>query len=176
MKILLFMLLFLALSSAADGQLIRFTTPAMTAFISYDPDRDEDFSPMVFMTFLITAALSCVLIGAGIALFLFILLIMFGVVSMGIISSSVIVAIGRRSISKGFKTLLLLSGAATGSLVGMVFFYVINNLFLHRLSGGMASFIGFISGIGGGMLLGLAVYKLLRWSISRMKQRYGFGQ
>lgn len=119
-----------------------------------------DFSPMQFFFVLILLGLILLCIGASIILIVLGLLFIFGLVSFGIVSASVIVGINRRSVEKGFKTFLILSLTIGGLLVGGTSFWILNKI-VHWWTDIFAIFIGSVTGLLTGLGLGfLACYVL----------------
>lgn len=90
-----------------------------------------------------------VCVGVGIVLSTLILLLLFGLISAGILSASVMIGLNKKSFSTGFRTFIFSFGCIFGTLSGIVFF-----LFLHKVSHWwtmnetllMGSFAGLLSG------------------------------
>src|SRR5437868_385036 len=64
----------------------------------------DDFSPGLLFFALIGLCLICLSIGVGTALTVIGLLVLFGLISAGILSTSIIVGLNKKSFAKGFKT------------------------------------------------------------------------
>lgn len=103
-------------------------------------------------------------VGAAIAISALILLIIFGLISAGILSASVMSGIYKRSFAAGFKTFIYASGCIFGTLSGIVFFVFLNKV-SHWWPMNEALLVGSMSGLAGGFLISLLVfYTVRKWS------------
>ncbi len=90
-----------------------------------------------------------VCVGVGIVISTLILLLLFGLISTGILSASVMIGLNKKSFTKGFRAFIFSFGCVFGTLSGIGFF-----LFLHKVSRWwtmnetllMGSFAGLLSG------------------------------
>jgi len=92
-------------------------------------------------------------------------------ISAGIISTSVIVGLQQRSITKGFKTLFL-SSAILGSSIVSVIFCIFLNAVYDWSSNNMAILIGLVLGIILGTGLGLLAFKAMAGLIRFLMSKY----
>jgi len=124
------------------------------------PDDEFNLFLLVFAIAFFSLILGAVIVGsiatAGLLLFLFTL------VSVGILSTSVIVGLYKRSFFAGFKTLLVIVCGLGGAIGGVSIMWLVNRLFTLRLSHAVTLGSGALGGLTGGMLLGLCVYGIIR--------------
>ena len=125
---------------------------------------------MVFLL-LIGLIIACILIGIGIIIGLAALFILFVLVSLGVISTSVYVGLYQRSFQKGFKVLILLTTTLSAMAVGMVGLVVLNQI-QHWFSLATALGIGAVSGMVAGVLLGLLIHAVVRKVSSVLYLKY----
>lgn len=173
------LILFLLACSLVNGQksdtLIQTVSPVKshlpTTNTSGDNYAEDDFSPGMLFFALAGISMVFICIGFGIAIAAVGFLLVFGLISIGILSTSVIVGLNKRSFTKGFKTLLMLSASIGGLGVGIGALYLINRLFDLHLSLNSAVLIGAVSGIIGGVIVGQLFYVILRRLSNYFKQR-----
>lgn len=137
------------------------------------PEGDSnDFSPGLLFFALIGLAFILICVGMGIVLTIFLLLIAFGLISAGIISTSVVIGISRNSFSSGFKVLLVSFFTLGGFLAGLAGFWIVNRI-SHWWNDQTALLVGAISGVIAGLILGVfsfyVIRKLTLWFIRRLK-------
>ena len=118
----------------------------------------------VFLFILIAVVVLCICIGIGIVFALMFLFALFALVSLGIISTSILVGVQQRSYSKGFKSFILLSATLLGAGVGGMGMIFINR-FLHL---NLIPLHGWLSGIAIGLVAGLILSKLILITINRL--------
>lgn len=114
--------------------------------ISYGQDSDN-ISIIGFML---------VCIGIGVALTLLGVLIIVGLISFGVISTSVLVGLQQKSFLKGFKTFLMLAATIGGVFIGGAGFWLLNK-FAHWWSEKFALLSGSVLGFLSGLILGFLV-------------------
>jgi hypothetical protein len=131
----------------------------------------DDFSPGIFVGALIGIVFIIICVGIGIALTIIVLLIIFGLISFGVLSASVLVGLINKSFAKGFKTLLVSSSAIGGLILitfGLWFFKLYySHLWIAQISIALGAILGLISGLIFGLL---AYYVLQRLTTFLMKQ------
>ena len=88
--------------------------------------EDNDFSPMLAAFALFGFALILFSIGAGFAFAIIVLLAVIALISLGTLSASIIVGVHKKSLTKAFKTFVILSSTIGGTLSCMSFFRLIN--------------------------------------------------
>jgi hypothetical protein len=136
---------------------------------------EDDFSPGMLFFALLGLGSVCILVGTGIALGTAGLLLTFALASAGILSTSVVVAMRKKSATKGFKTFLYLSTAMGGVVVASAGLYLINRFFDLQLAAPTALLIGALSGLAGGILLGHLLYFMLIKLNTYFRQRLKVG-
>lgn len=120
---------------------------------------------------LIGLIIACILIGVGVVIGLAALFILFVLVSLGVISTSVYVGLYQRSFQKGFKVLILLTTTLSAMAVGMTGLVVVNHI-QHWFSPITALGIGAVSGVAAGILLGLLIHAVIRKVSSVLYLKY----
>src|SRR5688500_10864427 len=97
-------------------------------------EADEEFN--LFLFALATAFISIMIGGAIIGAFAatLALLSLFGLVSLGILSVSVVTGLYDRSFKTGFKTFLIIAGGLGGTVFGTAAFWLIVKLFEFKFS------------------------------------------
>lgn len=114
----------------------------------------------------------CMLIGIIIALFF--LLILFGLITLGTLSISVMVGIHKQSFTRGFKFFVLVFSSILFSILGLFSFWVLNRTvywwseFQAIVIGGV---IGLVSGLCTGFVLLYVIRKLLAVLKLKLEQR-----
>lgn len=133
-------------------------------------DETDDFSPGLFFFACIGVAIVLCSVGIGIAMIAFFLIVLFGLVTLGVLSTSIIVGINKKSFSKGFKTFIILLSTICGSLICGLIFFGINEYFLWwtRMN---SILIGLTSGLFGGLLFGMSAYYIMRYLTNYFKQK-----
>lgn len=138
-------------------------------FYLIDSFRNEDdfIATLLLMGSLVFLALAVISILLGLLFIVTIILL----ISAGIISTSVIVGLQQRSITKGFKTLFL-SSAIVGSSIVSVIFCIFLNAVYDWSSNNMAMLIGLVLGIILGTGLGLLAFKAMAGLIRFLTSKY----
>jgi hypothetical protein len=126
----------------------------------------DDLSPM--QLFFVLILLGVILLGIGLTIL--ILFIVFGLVSAGILSTSIIVGLNKKSFTKGFKTFILIVSTITGLLVGCFSFVVIHKI-NHWWTIKESIISGAISGLLGGFVFGLLLFYILRRLTTYFRQK-----
>jgi len=130
--------------------------------------NDDDFiATLLLMGSLVFLALAVISILLGLLFIVTIILL----ISAGIISTSVIVGLQQRSITKGFKTLFL-SSAILGSSIVSVIFCIFLNAVYDWSSNNMAILMGLVLGIILGTGLGLLAFKAMAGLIRFLMSKY----
>jgi len=132
------------------------------------PPDDMPFSLVVAIIFLSVSA-GAMIIGAIAAIL--VLCIVFGMTSAGIISTAVIVALYKKSVSAGFRILFILTSSVCGIVVGITGLYLINRLFELHLSRVLIAWSGLAGGLVGGILLALVIIGIIRAMIGYFRNK-----
>ncbi|MNG54192.1 hypothetical protein D3C87_453220 [compost metagenome] len=138
-------------------------------FYLIDSFRNDDnfIATLLLIGSLVFLALAVISILLGLLFIVTIILL----ISAGIISTSVIVGLQQRSITKGFKTLFL-SSAILGSSIVSVIFCIFLNAVYDWSSNNMAILIGLVLGIILGTGLGLLAFKAMAGLIRFLMSKY----
>ncbi|PUV26143.1 hypothetical protein [Sphingobacterium athyrii] len=130
--------------------------------------NDDDFlAVLLLMGSFVFLALTVISILLGLLFVATIILL----ISAGIISTSVIVGLQQRSVTKGFKTLFL-SSAIVGSTIVSVIFCIFLNAVYDWHSNNMAILIGIGLGIVLGIGLGLLAFKAMTGLVRFLTNKY----
>lgn len=131
-------------------------------------DSDDDF---LVILLLMGALFFLIALIIGVVICLIVIAILIGLVGVGIISTSVLTGLYKRSISTGFKTFFVLSSILGSTIVSVVFFWFINTI-KNWWSTDLAIVTGIGSGIISGWLLGLLLFVTLRKMMKFIKTKY----
>jgi len=137
---------------------------------SMEYDESDDFSPGLFFFAMIGFVFILVCVGAGIVLTVLGLLIIFGLVSFGILSTSIIVGLNKKSFAKGFKTFIILASTIGGLLFCGVGFWFLN-IIVHWWTTQTAIITGATFGLIAGFAFGLSAYYILQRLTTYFKQK-----
>jgi hypothetical protein len=102
-----------------------------------------------------------VFVTLGIVLTVIGLLLLFGLISIGILSASIIVGLNKKSFAKGFKTFLVSSSIIGALIICSFSFYVLNKV-VHWWTTGTAASIGLIVGLISGITFGLTAFYVIQ--------------
>jgi len=151
------------------------TTQASVAPISGSSSaanaNDDDFTAFLIMCMSCFLAImaGAVVVGAGITLLLAMLLTAF--VAAGIISTSLLVGIYTKSIKAGFKTLVVILSAIGGVVIGSIGLLLMVKIFHLHLSIQTALFTGSLGGLGGGILTGFIIYRVIMYTLQYARKK-----
>jgi len=133
---------------------------------SYTADDDMPFAIVVAAMLLGVAAASA-FIALGLAALATIL------ITMGIISASLLVGFYTKSVKAGFKTLVVIASAVGGAVIGGVGLFLIVKFFHLHLSYQSALVTGSLSGLGGGILTGFIIYRVIIYMLQYARKKLG---
>ena len=172
----IFITLFFALSAAKcqipdSSKQLQKSFQTDSTNISKDNFRDDDFSPGLLFFALVAVILVFVCIGMGVAVVVIGLLIVFAFVSLGLLSTSVIIGLNKKSFTAGFKTFLTLSISLCGLGIGIGILYLFNKIFQLHFTNISIMSIGAIGGLLSGILLAQLVYIIIKRLTIYFKQR-----
>ena len=132
--------------------------------------QEEDFTPGLFLFGLLAIVFMFICVGVGIVLAVIGLLILFGFVMLGILSTSIFVGLYNKSLAQGFKTFLVSVTAVGGLLVGAIGFGLFNKI-VHWFTTPTSICIGSFAGLLTGFLLGLVLFYVLQKLIAFLKDK-----
>lgn len=124
-----------------------------------EPDEAMDLFLLVTGSLFVATMFGAAIIGAF--LVALVVLLFAGLFIFGIVSTSIIVGLYKRSAFAGIKSFLLLLFGLTCPFAGWILFSFFNKLLPLNFSSQQASFIGLASGLVGGLLLALITGRLL---------------
>ena len=102
-----------------------------------------------------------ILIGAGIVVTVLTLFILFGLITTGVLSVSVMVGLNKKSFMTGFKTFVITCSTVFSAMIMALSFFIYNKI-VHWWSGEKAALIGVSIGLLAGFLLGNLVMVIVR--------------
>ncbi len=111
---------------------------------------------LIFISFMIGGAI----VGAFIATLVLVGLLLLA--ATGVLSTSIIVGLYKRSFAAGFRTFLLIICGAGGIIAGAGGFLLINHFFHLHVTRTTAAWSGAAGGLLGGLLLGLSMFAVIR--------------
>jgi hypothetical protein len=137
-----------------------------------DSPADDDFSPGLFAGVLIMLLifLAMLVVLGLLALGLFLLL--FALVTLGLISSSVVYGVTCRRPSAALQALVVQAGALAGTVLGAVVFWTGDWLFKLALAWQVKLLAGAAIGLACGILLGLLINFLVRRLYGYVSRRW----
>lgn len=135
-------------------------------------EDEGDFAPGLLMMVLLMLGLILVCMGVGAVVAGFLLFTIFGLVSFGLLSVSILVGLHKRSFTKGFRTFLVSFSAFCGLLSLGTGFALLNKV-LHWWTTGTALIAGSAIGLLAGLGFGLMVHYLLQRLITYFSTKSG---
>ncbi|HVA99540.1 MAG TPA: hypothetical protein VNG53_11655 [Bacteroidia bacterium] len=154
---------------------VKIITSAQTDTIATEKssaayDESGDFSPGLFFFAMIGLVFLLTCVGTGIVLTVLGLLILFGLVSFGILSTSIIVGLNKKSFAKGFKTFIVLISTIGGLLFCVAVFWLYNKI-VHWWTLQTTIIIGSTFGLLAGLAFGLLAFYVLQRLTTYFKQK-----
>ncbi|OPC09732.1 hypothetical protein BAY01_12190 [Elizabethkingia miricola] len=107
----------------------------------------------------------------GIILGLLLILIVIFLISAGIISTSLLVGLQQKSLSKGFKTFFI-SVSILGSTIASVILFLFINTVKNWWQTDTAIIAGIVSGIASGWILGVIMFTASKKLVMFLKNKY----
>jgi hypothetical protein len=138
-------------------------TSSVSSQIDTYSETEEDFAPGLLFTALFALGFVLVCIGAGIFLATLVLLAVFGLVMLGVLSTSIIIGLNKKSFEKGSKTFIVLTSTIGGLLIGGTGFWLLNKVvhwWTPQTSILIGAGLGFLIGIGLGFLVFIILQRL----------------
>lgn len=164
-------LIFTAISKPVPAQITDILTvaqvtaqtgnPASAGSTGEEIPPDDDFVIALLLFACLAGVFILACIGAGMILTLFVLFVLFGLTTAGMLSVAVLVGIHKRSFTSGFKTLLVTATTIGGLVLGIVVFWIMNRI-SHWWPLMTTLTAGAISGLLGGLLLGLLAFYTIK--------------
>ncbi len=145
-------------------------TDTLTSATEHSKNADDDFSPAVFFFFMACVGAVLICVGTGIAATIFGILIIFGFVSFGVLSASVIVGLNKKSFAKGFKTFVILFSTGSSVIIGTIVMWLLGKI-MHWWGIKTAIMLGISTGIAGGLAFGFLSIFVLKKLTTYFKER-----
>lgn len=125
--------------------------------------EDDEFNIFLFVIAIgfIGAILGAAVVGAFVAAFLLFALVFF--VLLGIVSTSFIVGLYKKSFESGFNTFIRISSIIAGIAIGSFCFWLIDKLFKLSITETTALITGAIGGMIGGIIISFTVIRTIRF-------------
>ncbi|KIC63004.1 hypothetical protein [Chryseobacterium taiwanense] len=159
-KALLFIILFFTSLYAFGQQEPSLITDFKSLhFVEETYDEGYDGAPGLFIFLMLIFILVCIGIGIVVATLLFLLL--FGIIAMGLISSSILVGLYNKSFLKGFK-IFIIGGSTIGCTILGIGSFIIYNKIVHYWPLHTSVLVGAVSGSIAGLLLGIIIFYAIR--------------
>ena len=133
-----------------------------------DQPQDDFSAGMVFFLF-IGIVFSLICIGIGVVLTVLVVVFVVGLLSFGLVSSSVVVGMYQKSFLKGVKAFIRLSVMTGGMLIGSAGLWMLNK-FMHWWTPKSALVSGAGIGLLSGYLLSILIFFFLRKLAIYIKQ------
>ena len=133
------------------------------------PDEGMDVFLLTIATIFAGTIVGAAVVGAFAAAFAIGLVGLF--FAIGLLSVSFLVGLYQRSLSAGFKTFIILVFVGIGSLTGIAASFVIEHYFVASLPAIQLFSIGLAAGAVGGLLFGIATFKVLRTSLAFLTKK-----
>jgi hypothetical protein len=153
-----------------NEQEIKINQSSFTGIDFHDSEEVNNSSPGLFFFLIFGLMFIVVFVGVGITLTAATLFLIFGFISAGILSTSVLIALNRKSFSKGFRSFVALTTTLSGLIIGSVVFWILN-LITHWWDYKIALLTGSISGLTAGILVGFLVFYVTRKITTNLRAR-----
>ena len=160
-------------SQTADT--VQISTPLKDTLLQhntsgFEQQTDDDFSPVLFLIVVSGIGFILLSVGAGIVLTVIALLMLFGLIGAGIVSTSVMIGLYTKSFEKGFKTFMVSAITICGIFSSTVIFWLFNKI-VHWFSTSNSLIIGSVVGLISGFLLGLSLFYVIQKLTSFLKSK-----
>ena len=130
----------------------------------------DDFSPGLAFFALLGLGFICLCVGVGIVITVGALLIIFGLISVGILSASILVGVNKKSLATGFKTFLVSSSTIGGLVICGLGLWLLNKI-THWWTTKTAIIIGATCGLLAGFIFGLLAFYILQQLTTFLKKK-----
>jgi hypothetical protein len=137
-------------------------------------EQVDDFAPGLLLFALLIMIAGLILVGIGIVLGVVILIVTAILLAFGIVSSSVLIGFIQRRPKYGFMAFLVQVGAVLGVPCGVAGLWLLKALTDLQFSLGQTTLYGAFCGLVGGaitgLVFGLALDQIYRWTSSRLRR------
>lgn len=138
--------------------------------VAATPPDDMPFA-LILAIALFSLAAGCAIIGTLAAIIA--LVVIGGFISAGILSTSILVGLYRKSATAAFRTLTITTSIFAGIITGVVGLFLVNRFFHLHLARVTWALTGILGGAIGGLLLAFSVLFILKVFIHYFKKRLG---
>lgn len=128
--------------------------------VPVEPDEGMNIFLLVIATIFMGVMIGAAIIGAFLAAA--VALLFFALVGFGLLSTSILIGLYQRSLSAGFKTLLVLSFGMACAIAGSAGLLLLHRFVPLPFSDTKLLLIGFTAGLAGGSILGIIAFKILK--------------
>ncbi|MBD3582718.1 hypothetical protein [Flavobacterium selenitireducens] len=125
---------------------------------------DDEFNLFLFSLLVIGIIAIGVCVAIGIVLTVLGLLVIFGLISMGALSASLLVGIHQKSVTKGFKAFAVIFTTSASGFAGAIVLWTLNRLmkwWTDAIAAGTGLLIGLVSGFLTGVAIAFAIQKIV---------------
>jgi hypothetical protein len=161
-------------ASAVDSRATYKSQQSDSMSLSIDDDGViepvDDVSPGILFLVLIAIGAILICLGAGIAVTFLCALVLAGLISFGILSTSIVVGLHQKSFTEGFKVFIILTASITSTLFGGFVFWIVNRYFYWFSD--TNAFFGSLIGLIGGLLLGFLAFYIIQQLMSYLKRNF----
>lgn len=130
--------------------------------------NDDDF---LVVLIIMGAIFFTVVVIIGVVLCLLFTFLLIGLITAGVLSTSVLVGIQQKSVSKGFKTFFLGVAMVGCTIVSVIFFWFVNSV-KEWWDTNISIVVGVFCGVLVGYILGLLMFIALKKIISLLQKKY----
>ena len=131
----------------------------------------NDFSPILFFFLLLGIGIVVIFISVGFVFVTFTFVAVVAVISLGTIATSILVGLHKKSLTKAFRTFVILSCSLGGLIIGMAGFWIVNEIF-HRWTIQVSVIAGAFCGLASGFGLGYFALFVLKRLVNFLKQHF----
>ncbi|MBD3907190.1 hypothetical protein NAL32_18855 [Chryseobacterium sp. Ch-15] len=143
----------------------------ISLFSSYIIDSFKNDDDFLVVLLIMGAIFFAIVVIIGVVLCLLFILLLIGLITAGILSTSVLIGIQQKSVSKGFKTFFLGVSMVGCTIVSIIFFWFVNSV-KEWWDTNISIVIGVFCGVLVGYILGLLMFVALKKIISLLQKKY----
>lgn len=133
------------------------------------PQPDDEFNLFLFVLLFCTILGACVLVAIGLLLVVGILC---ALTAAGAFTVSALTAWRKRSLGAGFRAFVRTALALGGGIAGALLLFLLRAWDLLPGNPKTLAVVGFAAGVLGGLLMGWAALRLLRWGLKLAQERF----
>jgi Flp pilus assembly protein protease CpaA len=131
---------------------------------------DEEFNLFLFAILVLGIIFICISVLIAVLIALLSLLIIFGFIAVGALSTSVLVGINKKSFTAGFRTFTIIFSTFSFGVIGTGAFWFFNRI-VHWWSQSEAIIIGLSVGLASGFIAGISVAFLIKKLSTLLKNK-----